>query len=116
MSIATPSDVRDLIDTDLDDSEIQAYIDDAAAENELVNDVSEMDADRQRMIEERYAAFLIRSLRDRAKTDLSQESASVSYDGSSLDELRKLVRRVDPSGELAGPARDTDRNVTSTAQ
>lgn len=116
MSIATPTDVKDLISTNLTDDEIQAYLDDAATENGIVNDVSQMDDSQIRLIEERYAAFLIRAVRERAKTDLSQESASVSYDGSSLDELRRLVQRVDPSGELAGPNRDTDRTITSTAE
>lgn len=116
MATATPADVKDLIDIDLSDSEIQAYIDDAATENGLVNDVSQQSTEQQRLIEERYAAFMIRAVRARAKSSLSQESASVEYDGSSLDELRRMVQRVDPSGELAGPNRDTDRFVTSTAQ
>lgn len=117
MSTATPANVKDLISTDLSNSKIQAYLDDAATENELVNDVSEQSTELTRLIEERYAAFLIRAVRERAKSDLSQESASVSYDGSSLEELRRLVQRVDPSGELASSViRDTDRFTTSTAE
>lgn len=116
MSVATPGDVRDLIETDLSDEEIQAYLDDAAAENEIVNDVSEQSEEQQRLIEERYAAYLIRAVRERSRSSLSQESASVEFDGVPLDELRRLVARVDPSGELTGITRDSDRHVTSTAE
>lgn len=115
MSVATPSDVRDLIDTDLSDQEIQAYLDDAATENKIVNDVSEQTEEQKRLIEERYAAYLIRAVRERSRSSLSQESGSVEFDGVPLDELRRLVNRVDPSGELAGISRDSDRYITSTA-
>lgn len=114
MSVATPQDVRDLIDTDLSDTEIQAYIDDAAIENELVNDVSEQSTELTRMIEERYAAYLIRAVRERSKSSLSQESASLEYDGVPLEELRRLVARVDPSGELTGITTDSNRTITAT--
>lgn len=116
MAEATPSDVRAVISTDLSDSEIQSYIDDAQFANEEANDTAEMSTEHIRQLEKYLAAFLIRSFRERAKTDLSQESASVSYDGSALSELRKKIKRLDPSGELAGLRRDSDRFITSTAE
>lgn len=113
MSLATPEDVRNIIDTDLSDSEIQGYLDMAAAEIDLLDE--EMSDSRRQLLEARYAAYLIVALRDREKTSLSQESASVSWESSVLDTLQMLVDQIDPSGELVGITRDSDRYVTSTA-
>lgn len=115
MAEATPSDVRSAISTDLSDSEIQSYIDDAQFQNEQKNDTGEMTTKHIRQLEKYYAAYLIRAFRDRALSSGSKESTSLDYDGSALSELRNYVDDLDPSGELAGLRRDSDRFVTSTA-
>lgn len=115
MAEATPSNVRSVISTDLSDSEIQSYIDDAVFANEQANDTAEMSTEHIRQLEKYLAAFLIRGVRDRALSSGNKESTSLDYDGSALSELRKKIKRLDPSGELAGLRRDSDRFVTSTA-
>lgn len=115
MAEATPSDVRAVISTDLSDSEVLSYLDDAQFANEKSNDTGDMTTEHIRQIEKYLAAFLIRSVRDRALASGNKESVSLDYDGSALAELRKKIKRLDPSGELAGLRRDSDRFVTSTA-
>lgn len=114
MSTATPSDVRGLIDTDLSDSAIQNYLDDAQFENERANDVGGLSTAHIRQIEKRLAAYKIRATSKEA-TRVSEGEATVEYDDPSLDELSAMVSAVDPSNQLASPVRrDTDRHVTST--
>lgn len=117
MSTATPSDVRGVIATDLTDSEIQNYLDDAEYEaGEANTDYSNFDAEDKRQLEKYYAALLIRTLADKAVQSTSRETASVSYEGNapSISQLRSKVDQRDPSGELAYH-KDTDRYTGSTA-
>lgn len=114
MSTATPSDVDPgVISTNLEDSVIEGYLDDAAAEaSDAINDYDEWDASRQMRLEKYLAALRIRELRDRAVTSASRETASMEYDGSPVSALRKQVDRLDPTGTLAYQT-DTDRYVGS---
>lgn len=114
MSTATPADVRNVIATDLTNSDIQPFLDDASAEidEEVETDLS---TSKETRLEKYYAAYLIRAVRDRSISSASRQSADVDYEGSSLDELRRQVQRLDPSGALARTVRvDTDRHISST--
>jgi len=131
MAIAQPSDVRldgnggviaiadpdePDVDSGLTDADIQSYIDDAAFEAGQANpDYTEWSTERQRQLEKYYAAYLIRTLSDKAIQSTSRETASVSYEGGNIttSQLRQKVDARDPSGSLA-TMKDTDRYVGST--
>jgi len=120
---AQPDDVRGVLGladpaTDpeaLDDAAIQSKLDDAAWEIEEANDTSDWSADRTKQLEKYLAALKIRTTVDRAVEEGSQESASVVFEGSSVQQLRAEVSKRDPSNTLAsGLLRDTDRNISTT--
>jgi hypothetical protein len=117
MSTATPDDVRGVISTDLTDSELQAYLDDAEFEaSQAITDYdTALSTEEKTQLEKYYAALLVRTLRDKGIESASRETASVSYEGPALStsELRSKVDQRDPSGTLAY-ATDTDRYTGST--
>jgi hypothetical protein len=119
MSTAQPSDVDlesgGVIATDLTDTQIQSYIDDAAFEAEAAIDNYSTDftTEEKRQLEKYYAALLIRTLADKAISSTSRETASVSYEGMTTAELRRAVDQRDPTGTLA-TQRDRSRYVGST--
>lgn len=118
MSTATPSDVRGVIATDLSDSDLQNYLDDAEFEaSQAIADYSEWSTERKTQLEKYYAALLVRTLADKGIESTSRETASVSYEGSALttSELRSKVDSRDPTGTLAWN-KDTNRYVGSTDQ
>jgi DNA polymerase III delta prime subunit len=116
MSTATPDDVRGVIATDLTDSEIQAYLDDAEydADNAITDYDTALTSTDRTQLEKYYAALLIRQLRDKAIQSTSRETASVSYEGSapSISALQHKVDERDPSGTLAYNV-DSSRYVNS---
>lgn len=97
---ADPDDVRGVIATDLDDDALNSKLDDAAFRNWRANNTDEMIDPLRERIEKNLAAYLIRATRDRDVQSGSRQSAQLKYDGSALDELRRTVRDLDPSGEL----------------
>lgn len=103
MSTATPDDVNGVINTDLTDSEIQSYLDDAEFEaSAAITDYStDLTTEERTQLEKYLAALKIREWRDRAVSSASRETASMTYEGPSLGALRKAVERRDPSGSLA---------------
>lgn len=112
---ADPSDVRELIETDLTDTDLNAQLGHAAARNERANDVEAMDTYTKGRIEALLAALRIRSTLDRAITSGQSESSTVSFEGSVLAELRLELEELDPSGTLASRVRrNRDRKITST--
>jgi len=116
MSTATPTDVRGVIATSLDDSEVQNYLDDAEYEaKQAINGYDDLATEDKEQLEKYYAALLIRTLADKGIESTSRETASLSYEGDGLTtkQLRSKVDQRDPSGELAYP-KDTDRYVGST--
>lgn len=115
MSTATPTDVRGVIDTDLTDSEIQNYLDDAEFENTRTNNVGSMTTEHVRQLEKHLAALYIVQSKDRSIASGSSESSRVEFDGSVVDWLRGKVKDLDPSGELAlNVHRDRNRHITTT--
>jgi hypothetical protein len=117
MSTATPTDVRGVIATDLEDSAIQNYLDDAEYEaKQAINDYDDaLNTEDKTQLEKYYTALLVRTLADKGIDSTSRETASVTYEGSGLSvkELRSKVDQRDPSGTLAY-SKDTDRYVGST--
>jgi len=114
MSTATPSDVSGVISTDLTDSEIQSFLDDAEFEaGQAIGDYNEWDTDRKTQLEKYVAALRIRQMVDKGISSTSRETASVTYEGSSVEALREQVNRRDPSNSLAYMS-DSDRYVGST--
>lgn len=100
--IASASDVRDEIDTSLSDLEITPYIDDAAFENEMYNDISNQSDELRKRIEQKLAAIKILERRERQSGSTSVASTSISY-SESADGILALKREVDgydDSGEL----------------
>ena len=115
-STASVSDVRGVIATDLEDSEIISTLEDAWFDNQRVNDLAAMDDPLIEQIEKHLAAYKIRATRDRDLEKGKRKSVSMTYDGSALNELRRKVRDLDPSGELisqAGVTRRTGSHVSS---
>lgn len=114
MSTATPDDVRGVIATDLSDSEIQAYLDDAEFEADAaITDYDTTQTTEEKTQLEKYlAALKVREWRDKAISSASRETASVSYEGPTLAALRKAVEKRDPSGTLAYNT-DSSRYVNS---
>lgn len=111
-----PSDVRGVINTDLEDTVINTKIADAEFRSQRVNDHDEMGDQHVKQLIKHYAAFLIRTTLDRDVSQGSRKSVSLTYDGSALDELRRDVRDLDPSGELieqTGVTRRTSDHVGS---
>lgn len=113
MSTATPADVKGVIPTDLSDSDIQNYLDDAQFDNEQANDVSGLSTTEITQIEKYLAALKIAQSKDRPIDQGSEESASVTFGGDMIEWLKDEVDRRDPSGSLAYSV-DDDRHITST--
>ena len=84
MPTATPSDVRGLIKTDLSDSEIQHYLDDAQFDNE----VARLSTEHIKQLEKHLAALKIRQTKDRQIDEGGQESTNVSLGGTPTAFLR----------------------------
>lgn len=103
-----------VIATDLTDTQIESYIDDAYYEaKEAINGYDDRDAEDKRQLEKYYAALLIRWYADKAISSTSRETASVEYEGMTTKRLQQAVDKRDPSSTLAWQ-KDTDRYVGST--
>lgn len=98
--LADADDVRDIIDTDLTDSEINVYLDDATFDIDDVTDASEMDNDLRKKLERDMAALQILTLRERDTAEESRESQRLVYDRSRIEYLEKRIKRLDPTGDL----------------
>jgi hypothetical protein len=113
--LAEPSDVRQLIATNLDDPTVNGFLDDAAFANWRANDIEAMGDPTRKRLEAALAAYDIRATRDRSIASGDRQSASLEYDGSALDELRRKVRDLDPSGDLVGDVNTTRRTAGEVA-
>lgn len=112
---ATAADVKNVISTDLSDSEVGNYLADAAYDaDQAIADYTNRSTEDKTQLEKYLAALYIREYRDRAVDQAGRETASVSYEGMSLAALRKQVNRRDPSGTLAYNI-DSSRYVNSSS-
>jgi len=117
MTEATPEDVREVIDTGLDDADIQTYIDRAAEDNERVNKTAQMDSTQLRRIEELLASIKILSYndRERSKTQQAVGNANKTFEVGKIRQLRAELSNWDPSDQLGtSVVRDSSRNVSTT--
>jgi len=112
---ASASDVRGVIETDLSDSDINNFIDDAAfdAESAISDYSNTLDSEERTQLEKYLAALYIRQTKDKAISSTSRETASISYEGPTLAWLKQKVDERDPSGTLAHNV-DSNRYVTRT--
>ena len=99
--VATPSDVKVEYATSLGDSRINAYLDRAVREIDRVTDISSLEQNDRQDLEAAYAAYLIATRsEDRAESSIQSGSTSADYEVSTVEELRKTINKLDPSGEL----------------
>lgn len=122
-NIATASDVRIEIDTDLSDSEITSLIERTVRDIEREYDTSSVyeDTDHQRDFEATLTALRIASGRDRRARSESVGSLRVDYEGDEIDALKTRVSRLDPGdaftpGTTGGVRRNTDRYSRSVSR
>jgi hypothetical protein len=118
MPTASVSDVRGVIDTSLDDSEITNFLNDA--EYEAKQEIGDYDTaystTDKKQLEKYLASLLIRTTKEKGLSSQSGANRSMSYEGvMSVSELRKQVDKRDTSGNLAqGALTDTNRYTGST--
>lgn len=112
---AAASDVKGVIETDLSDSDIDNYINDAAfdAEQAIADYQNALTTEEKTQLEKYLASLYIRQTKDRSFDSTSRETASISYEGSELAWLKDKVDERDPSGTLAHNV-DRSRYVNST--
>jgi len=110
---ATISDVRNVIDTSLEDGEVTAFLEDAEFEaDQAIDDYDTALSGAERTQLEKYlAALLIRSTKEKGISSQSGPSRSQSYEDTwSVGELRAAVSKRDPSESLAmRVVRDSER-------
>lgn len=110
--LATPSDVDPAIiqtGEKVTGEDIQPHLDYAARKIERHIGVDTLEDPHRIDLEAHYAAFRIRSLGpDRAVSKGSGESSSVTFEGSSIGELKAEVDDLDPSGQLVDYDADDD--------
>lgn len=105
MPTASTTDVEGVIDVDLSNSStsISDFLNDAEfeAKQAISNYSSSLTTEEKTQLEKYLAATFIREWVDRSVSSTSRETASVSYEGPSLQALRRQVHKRDPSGTLA---------------
>lgn len=115
MPTATPSDVRDEIRIErLDDTEdIQPYLEDAQFLNERYNDPAQMDTEVVMRIERKLAAIKILTRKERSTSEQQEGDVRGTYEVGQIEELRRELDELDPSGELASLGKHSDAFVVS---
>lgn len=118
MPEATPSDVRAVMETDLDDARVSAYLEDAEfdARDAIDDYTQELDAEHRRQLEKYLAALYIVETEDRRAKQWSGDSLSMTYDGSPIKRLKAQVQKRDPSDKLASNTKQDSRNVSTTGE
>lgn len=116
MAEASIEDVREVINTDLDDIEISDILERAARAVSLTyEDGDFVDLQHRSDFEATLAAIWIAGGKDRRAQSVSSESASVTYEASVINQLRAQLARLDPGDEFGTSRvnRDSDRYVNS---
>lgn len=119
MPEATANDVREVIDTHLDDPDLVDILD--RVERAWQREYETSDFDGTNHIEDfeaTLAALRIAEGRDRRAESAQTGRTETTYETSVVAALRKRVRRLDPGrvfGRSGRVIRDDDRHVTSTS-
>lgn len=113
---ASPDDVRDLIDTSLDDEEIDGILTFTARSiGRQYGDDDFEDETHRSDLEAALTAMRISSGRDRTVTEEQLGNARKVYADTDGTWLRGLIRQLDPGKAFSagGVRRDSDRSVRS---
>lgn len=115
MADATIDDVRELIDTDLDDIDIQNILDRVSREvGREYGDEDFKDEYHRADLEAAIAALRIVTGPERQARQIQLGNAMKTYNSSDVDWLRDLIRRLDPASAFSvGVRRDSDRHIRS---
>jgi len=96
---ASADDVTLIIPTELDDSTIVKFLNQAA--DEIIDEKNiEVSGSKRERLEAYYAALKIVKFRERRAEKESGDETSVTYDSSITDELEAEVRKLDPTDSL----------------
>lgn len=114
MATATVSDVREVVDTDLSDSDISNALSYAQERNEDVNNAGSQSSTTTKNIERFLAAIHIREALEPSILEDSVGDSSLEYESREIQWLRSQLNEWDPSNTLAKQIlRDTDRYTGS---
>jgi hypothetical protein len=100
--LASPSDVRLEIDTNLDNDTIQSVIERKARDIDRDDEVSGLDDPDRKDLEAVLAALHIATKLDRSTSTERLGNAQKTYEDSLVDELRSDARRLGATDELLG--------------
>jgi len=109
MARTTTSDVDTIIDTSLDSTELQAYIDAATVVVDRISKSSNVPDATLEQIEKFYAAHLS-TAQDPRISSQSRETASVDYEDRTTDANNNYLDTaisLDPTGVIAEAEKDT---------
>lgn len=118
----SPTEVRVVIDTGLDDPEINDILDrverDIDREYDSDPDVTFADSQHRQDFESALAALRIATGKDRRASQVSGVENSLTYEASEVRRIRAAVRRNDPGEAFTsgGTIRDSDRHVRSASR
>lgn len=112
--VAKPSAVRHVIATDLDDPDINWYLEGATHEIAAHTDISGLSDGHRARLEAYMAAYDIRATKDRPLANASRPSVGLDYQGNALDNLRTKIRDLDPTeGDELVPEPGVTRSTAS---
>lgn len=114
MPTATTDDVREILDTDLENSDISNALSYAQERNEDVNDVGSQSTTTTKNIERFLAAIHIREALEPSILEDSVGDSQLKYESREIEWLRSQLNEWDPSKTLAKQIlRDTNRYTGS---
>lgn len=120
MPEAEPSDVREVLDTQLDDPELTSLLERVAREIDREYEdspsVTFEDAQHRSDFEAVLTALRIAGGRGRRSESVATGRSQVTYETSEIDNLRQRVRRTDPGGQFGYSSniiRDTGRSIAT---
>lgn len=120
MSTATPADVKQVISTNLSDSQIQDSLDWAADWNSRTNSPSAQTTTQTKDIERWAAIVNIRQFKERSVSEDSVGGASSTFEGDEIERARnQLAQALSDAGEnplaTSSILRDANRHVSSSS-
>jgi hypothetical protein len=117
MPTATPDDVEGVIDTALDSGEITNYLEDAEfeARQAIEGYGDELSTTEKTQLEKYLAALRIVETKDRRVSEDSVGDSSMTYEASTVKNLRSQVHARDPSNSLAYTTDGDGRHISTTS-